>query len=119
DVVLKTAQRSNTTIIDGLPLPQDARPCATGNTTICNYTAGYLTLGELKDLSHLSVTKDSFSQLRIKHSDHCFPNLVDKLIDNTKKLDLYTFTLGNAGMLDPQLRETVLGHAEVRQVFEL
>src|SRR5205085_1764088 len=90
-VVLKTAERRKSAVVNGLALSNYA--CAPGarDSTVGDQATGDDSFAQLEDLFHFGVTKDRFAEFRVEQSRHSVFDLVDQFVNDAVKLDLNAF----------------------------
>ena len=90
-VVLESAQRRNSAVVNRLAFPQYASAGDAGDATIGYETTGDNASAQLENLFHFGVTDDGFSMFGIEQAGHRFFELVDQFINDAVKFDLHAF----------------------------
>src|SRR5690606_7947121 len=92
DIVFKSLQLVDLTVMDNNPVPNDTDFVFPGNKTIGDITSGYCShLRDLKDLSHLDISSDNLFKGWFEHPFDSVLNLVDGIIDDGVMPDLNFF----------------------------
>src|SRR6516165_9234578 len=94
DVVLKSPQRGDAAIVNGLPFSEHAGARSPGDSAVRHIASRNGASRKLEDLLDLGMPDYSFPNLGIKQPDHRFLHLIDELINDAVKLDLNPFALG-------------------------
>src|SRR4030095_3908008 len=90
-VVLETAERGKSAIINRLTLADYSGASGPSDSPIGHQTAGHDTFAQLEDLFHFGVSDDGFAEFRLEHSRHRVFDLVDQFVNDAVKLDLNAF----------------------------
>src|SRR5205814_1579849 len=90
-IVLKTAERRKSAVVNRLTFTNDTRATRASDSTVGNQTARDDAFAQLEDLFHFGVTEDRFTEFRIEQSGHRVPHLIEQFVNDAVELDLNAF----------------------------
>src|SRR5256714_15411955 len=88
-VVLETAKRGETAVVNRLALAQHPGARSPRNPAVGDEASGHDALAQLENLFHLGVADDRLPMFRIEQTGHRFLNLVDQFVNDAVELDLH------------------------------
>src|SRR2546423_2872615 len=85
-IVLKTAERGKSAVINRLTLSDHPGAAVASNSPVCDQTAGDDSSAEFENLFHFGMAQDGFAEFRIEQSGHRVFHLVDQLVNDAVKV---------------------------------